>query len=315
MRYLWLPFLSLFLLLYACGDKHAGQFNLARQAIDEGNLPLAEQILSNIITADADNAAAYNNRAIVRMKMERYDEAMVDAEKAIGLNQEDQDYQVTKANILYEQSAYSEARKHLGTIIESGTDEAYPYYLLANVLIQIEDYEGAMIWLERALKKDGQFLLAREQLPVVYTLQKDYSRAIEAYDELIRDTSENDQYFANRGFAYLESGNLTNALQDLRKAVELNAENAYALNNLGHAEFLQGDTLRAMGHINRSVELDGENSHAYHNRGMVHLAMGETRQACTDWESALDLATTTDLEAAIQQLLTDHCKAEGKEDQ
>lgn len=59
---------------------------MGNQAFENKNYLLAEQMYEKALEQDASDAKIWNNRAIARMELAKYEEALADAQKAIQLD-------------------------------------------------------------------------------------------------------------------------------------------------------------------------------------------------------------------------------------
>jgi tetratricopeptide (TPR) repeat protein len=75
--------------------------------------------------------------------------------------------------------------------------------------------------------------------------------------------------YNNRGYCNQLNGDLTHALADYQKAVELSPEYVNALNNLGSIYFAQKNYKQALELINRSLQIDPRHATSYYNKGAL----------------------------------------------
>jgi tetratricopeptide (TPR) repeat protein len=79
------------------------------------------------------------------------------------------------------------------------------------------------------------------------------------------------------------------ALQEFRRAVELEPNLASARNNLGVALLARGKATEALPHLQAAVDLDPGNATAYVNLGNAYLAVGDSAQAMKAYQDAFTL--------------------------
>ena len=108
-----------------------------------------------------------------------------------------------------------------------------------------------------------------------------YDRAIKYLSKVIAIRTEGPHFWdhANRGTAFLETGNLQEALLDLRTALELEPHNAVVLSNLGMV-FEHGGNLTEAGRCySLALTQDFQSVPAHNNRGTLLFGRQEYRQA------------------------------------
>ena len=79
------------------------------------------------------------------------------------------------------------------------------------------------------------------------------------------------------------------AIDDLKKAMALNADNPYLHYDLGNAYALQKDYARAMVYYDKALKLDSRIAEAYYNRGLVKIALQQQTEGLKDLGKAGEL--------------------------
>jgi len=116
---------------------------------------------------------------------------------------------------------------------------------------------------------------------------KRYPEAIEALRRAVAADQTNDRYFFNLGAAYERLGDFNNAVQALRKAIELNPQGANALNYLGYMYADRGIHLdESVALVERALAIEPDNGYyidslgwAYFRKGMLDEAIQELKRA------------------------------------
>ncbi len=96
--------------------------------------------------------------------------------------------------------------------------------------------------------------------------------------------------YNNRGFAYLEAGQLREAQEDFTKSVALNPKYPEAHLNIGVTNFRQGRVEEALQSYSTAIKFRPDYSEAYLNRGVVLLQTGRHAEALNDFEHILQLS-------------------------
>jgi tetratricopeptide (TPR) repeat protein len=136
---------------------------------------------------------------------------------------------------------------------------------LGNACIQVKNYDAAIIALKNALRKNENFA---------------------------------DAYF-NRGLAYFYQGNMESAMQDIKKALELDPKYKYAEWNYyaGKAFFSGGKYSDASSYFSNTIERDSASrfSDAIYFRGKCFLQLEVFDQAMKDYKQVESLKADTAL--------------------
>ena len=82
---------------------------------------------------------------------------------------------------------------------------------------------------------------------------------------------------ANLGIALRKQGQLDQAIENYRKAIQVDPEYAYAYNNLGLALDDQGQLDQAIENFQKAIQIDPEDASAYYRLGIALSDQGTTR--------------------------------------
>jgi len=93
----------------------------------------------------------------------------------------------------------------------------------------------------------------------------------------------------NLGHASVEAGNASEAVAQLRRALELDPNHANAHNNLGRALTLLGQFDEAIVHFQKAIAMDPSDAQFHHNLGYALAQVGRLREAIEQGETALTL--------------------------
>ena len=119
--------------------------------------------------------------------------------------------------------------------------------------------------------------------------QGDHEAAIEHLSRVIASRTEGPFFwdYANRGNAFLEIGNVQEALRDLEIALGLQPNSALILSNIGLAMDRLGDVTQAWRYYSRALMHDFEWVPAHNNRGSLFFARGDYNAAEQEFSIAL----------------------------
>jgi len=161
-----------------------------------------------------EHAALYHKSAVMLMlKKGTYEEALANVEKAIKINDE-----------------------------ENEKNEAY-YFFKGQILLWEERYDEAIKTYKETLEISNDFDAAYSNLGSIYALKGDFNKALDCYNKAIKLYEKNVKYhdiremnifqedislsslYLSRGLVYLDSEKYDKALKDCNKALELKENN------------------------------------------------------------------------------------------
>jgi len=97
-----------------------------------------------------------------------------------------------------------------------------------------------------------------------------------------------EEYF-NLGFNNVKQGNLSQAILEFTKAIEMNPGYADAYNNRGVAYAKQGNFNQAAADYNKAIEINPNDANAYLNRGRVYDIQDNILQAVSFYTKAIEI--------------------------
>lgn len=123
-----------------------------------------------------------------------------------------------------------------------------------------------------------------------YLHRGEYEKAVDECTKSINagKQSAHVDYF-NRGNAYVEKGQLDQAIADYGKAIELNPWYDSAYSNRGNAYSAKGELDNAMADYTKAIELNPQNEQAHNNLGSLYLEKGQYAEAEKEIKKALEL--------------------------
>ncbi len=156
-----------------------------------------------------------------------------------------------------------------------------------------------------------------------YFEQKNYKKAIEAYNEYLKLHPRHVKTIYNRGRCYQELGEYDKALEDFNKVVKLDPKNKHALLSIGQEMYRRGNykmtkfycenvlerdpndamahyllarayhksgSLRdALQHYNKASNIDPTFGEVYYHRSAIKFLMKQKKAACADLQKAVNL--------------------------
>jgi tetratricopeptide (TPR) repeat protein len=116
----------------------------------------------------------------------------------------------------------------------------------------------------------------------------DYQGAINYLDQAIKLNPNYAVAYTKRGAVRLAIGDIQGGLTDLDEAIKLNPKETNAYTLRGSIRYLQGDKQRALADVNQTINLN-PNATAYLLRGSFHEDLGDKQGAIADYNQAIKL--------------------------
>ena len=165
-----------------------------------------------------------------------------------------------------------------GTHGEASAEEKTAEQAAPQVMDAPLSLDDEIVEIKKLLENDPEDFQAQCRLGEVYfakgMLDEAYaevSKAIETAENLRAQMAQSlAMYYANRGTILATQGKVEPAIEQYRKALEINPNDVLALFNLGRARFDQDEFMEAREHFERLVEVTPEDPIAWFQLGRVY---------------------------------------------
>jgi serine/threonine protein kinase/tetratricopeptide (TPR) repeat protein len=279
---------------------------------------------------DNSRYVLFVNRGVLRIKQERFQDAITDLNEATKLKPTEYQAFVNLAQAHRRLNDLDEALKQLDLAVEREPSLAHLYRLRARLRLERNEPELALSDFEQAIQREetsspfhvedlvdrGRLLSRANQhepaltsFDAALSLQKDHSLAqrlraealfhlgrfpevIEAFDRYLEAGKPLESVYRGRGLAKSELGKYPGAIEDFTKALELQPTSSVQAYR-GWMHVVCEAPKLAERDFQLAIELDPKNSDAYAGRGFVRAIAKQSREAIADADEALRLGPRT----------------------
>lgn len=119
-------------------------------------------------------------------------------------------------------------------------------------------------------------------------MEGNYQAAIEAYNEYLATKPKDVKSLYNRGRAYEEIGQLSNARADFEKVLDIEPENVNGNLSMGKYWYNAKDFNKAIYYFDKVIEVDGRVSTAYLLKGRSLHQQGDFDEAKKNYDQAIN---------------------------
>jgi eukaryotic-like serine/threonine-protein kinase len=209
--------------------------------------------------------------------------------------------QYAKAQELHFSGQWPEAIEAYRKSIALDPNFGRAYAGMAATLADMQDRAQAEKYYRLAMSKIDR-MSDREKFRTrggYYLLMGDYDKAIEQFTQLLKQFPFDSAGIANLAYAYFEQRNMTAALEQGRKAVELYPDNVLQLNNLGLYAMYAGDFNGAIKESERALKLNSSFEKAYLCLALSEFAEGDIPKAVSNYNKLSNLGPRGASTAAV----------------
>jgi len=137
-----------------------------------------------------------------------------------------------------------------------------------------------------------------------------FEKALQYSIKAIELNDKHPTLYLNQGFLLVKLKRYGEAITVLEKALNLSKqtqEKSFIYNNLGFAYLKKGELSLALMNVNKSIELYNENSYSFKNLGLIYLEQKEYSKACDTFKKSRDLGFETLYGNEVNDLIKNHC--------
>ena len=277
-------------------NKHSWAYNV-RGVVNElkKEYDLAIQDYTEALKIDAKYKQVYVNRANVYRIKKEYDIAKADLNDVLSIDQNFSGARFELGRIAYETKNYDQAIIEFTEAMKLGSTKKSCYWWIADCYyIGKKDYDAAISNYSQLIRLDPKDIDGyRLRANVYYYGKKDYEKAITDYNTVLTLDPKNHMYHARRAYAFGGQKLYDQAIQDMSKAIELNAKDpASYLTTRGNYYIIKGDTTNAISDYNEAVRMNGKAS-MMASRGWFFLRMRWYDKALQDFDKAIEMDPKT----------------------
>jgi tetratricopeptide (TPR) repeat protein len=168
------------------------------------------------------------------------------------------------------------------------------YYIIIPVVILFSflTYQQSAVWNDAASLWDHAIKInpnsrAYDNRAGLFNEEKNYSKALEYYNEALKLNAIDKEAYTNRGNIYFNSKKLDLAYQDYKKALSIQPDYYSALDNLGALLAMRGQYDSALIYLNRALSIKPDYVSSYRNRALTFMELKRYNEAINDFESFL----------------------------
>ena len=191
--------------------------------------------------------------------------------------------------MLEEAGREAEALELLETRLAENPDNGQSYLRLAQLLINMEEYDRAKETLAKGEEVAGQQRGLAFLRGVAQERSGDFEAARTTFTKIVEDNPEDDLALNYLGYMLADRGlELERAVGLIRRALELQPHNGSYLDSIGWAYFKSGNLDMAERYVRESLRTQYRSAEVREHMGHIHLARGRKQEALKEFRTALE---------------------------
>ncbi len=237
----------------------------------------------------ANQAIVFAYRGAAKRRLRQYESALVDLDRAIGLNPGDTWAISSRGETKRMLGRYEDALADLDLVLELGTSDIQAIINRSILYQEMGRYEEALADFSRAIELDEGNAWAITNRGRLYQEMGRYEEALADFSRAIELDEGNAWAIAGRGVTYRLMERYAEALADLDRAIELNKDYAWAIASRGVTHRLMERYAEALADFDRAIELNKDYAWAIASRGLTYRLMERYAEALADFDRAIEL--------------------------
>lgn len=232
---------------------------------------------------------AYRVRAVARHNNHKFEDALGDYKTCLQMQPEDPDIMLNMAMCELALKNYNVADSCLTWCLERDSTSERACLGMASLCLERQDSVGALSYVSNCIerhKANPQAYLARCEIYANHF--KDYNKALEDIDEVIKLEPNNVKYYINRSYLRYQVNDIRGTMADLDYAIAIDPNSVTAHYNRALLRSEVGDYNKAVEDYNFVLEHEPDNYPAFYNRTMMLINIGHYKQGISGLNAMLE---------------------------
>ncbi len=255
--------------------------NLAGIYAHERHDTLALEHYKQALHAAPDFMAAHYNLGLLFLKTNQFAAAQKQFSNVIALFPEHADAHFYLGLLALQDEQLEQAENFFQHVLAIEPEHADAWVNSGVIALKRDQGQQAIDCFTRALAFNENHLEAKNNLASTFMHHDRFENALSYYDELLKNEPNNLEYLYNSGVAQMALGHLQEANDLFLRVVKLNKQHFAAFNNLAAIALKSGDKTNAVLMLQKAIEVNPKDASS---QFMLNALQGNTHQiACPDY--------------------------------
>ncbi len=259
---------------------------------ESGKTQLALDTFKKIVDLGGDEASrGYQELIDTYREQKQWPDATRTAQEAVKKLPNDKSLKLVLAQQLADDGKADEAIQLAKAQLKGGNDDRETYVALSQVYTRLKrwkDAEEALAQAEKLAHRPEEQEYVKFVLGSIYERQKKYDQAEQTFRQVLQIDPNNTMTLNYLGYMLADRNtHLEEALNLIKRAVELDPQNGAYLDSLGWAYFRLGNYDQAEDNLRRAAEKTPNDATVQDHLGELYAKTGKLKMAAMHWERAL----------------------------
>jgi tetratricopeptide (TPR) repeat protein len=290
-RFLSLP-LILCLAFQGPALEPATIFRQGVQAMQNGQLTVAEQDFKTVITLDPRSGAAHVNLGVAYMREKRWDEALVELRTAQSLSPHEPGIPLNIGLAHYRKNDYAGAIEPFAASLRLAPQSLQARYLLGLCYFFINQYKQAVDTLEPLWEKESNNPNYLYVLTIAAGKSSNVALEKQAADRMLAIGQNTPEFHLYIGKAWLAKGDTHKAVEEFNAAAASRPNLPLVHYFLGRAYLEQHAYPQAEAELQKDIAIEPSFPYNFEDLGLLYVQLNQTNKAERAYRKAIELDQT-----------------------
>lgn len=259
---------------------------------ESGKPQLALDTFHKIVDLGGDEASrGYQEIVDTYREQKQWPDATRTAQEAVKKMPNDKSLKLTLAQQLADDGKADEAIQMAKSQLKGGPDDREGYLALSQVYTRLKrwkDAEDALTQADKLANRPEEKEYVKFVLGSIYERQKKYDLAEQTFRQVLQMDPNNTMTLNYLGYMLADRNtHLEEALNLVKRAVELDPQNGAYLDSLGWVYFRMGNYDQAEENLRRAADKTPNDATVQDHLGELYSKTGKLKMAAVHWERAL----------------------------
>jgi tetratricopeptide (TPR) repeat protein len=269
----------------------AALFRQGTQAMQNGQLALAEEDLRRVISLDPKSGGAHINLGVAYMREKRWDDALAELRKAESLSRAQPGIQLNIGLAYYRKSDFAAAVGPFSTALRQAPDSLQPRYLLGLCYFFTNQYKQAAETLAPLWEKEAANLNYLYVLSIAASKSSDPALQKKAFDRMLAIGRDTPGFHLYVGKAWLAEDAPDKALEEFHAAAAQRPDLPLVHYFLGRAYLQRHAYPQAEAELQKQIALQPEFAYSYEDLGNLYGQLNQHDKVERFYRAAIERNT------------------------
>lgn len=269
-----------------------GYMGLGRNQRNLKNYEEAIRLFTKVISLYGDEySLAYSFRAESLLELERYEEAVSDLVKALGIDHDDKAFWLM-SKLRDEEPVEMMLQKLKLQCVFAPNEVEWPYYM--GIVYEKNNHYKLAIDAYKKANKLNHLAAIDNNISRCYVSLGDFPSALQYINYAIDADSTDCDYYYLRADIYAELDQIDKSIEDMTSYIELTPKYHFGYYRRGWWKHIAGLCEEAIEDFNLTKAIDSSYPYTYDGMARCYMALGDTAKAIAEYEKMLLIDTVAD---------------------